>query len=129
MAAPCIWFCGLSGAGKTTIASLLYEHLKKLCPVIMLDGDALRAGLCCDLGFSDSDRSENLRRIREVAKILGLADIIPIVSCISPFETDRMLARKLFSSNKFLLVFVDTPLDVCIRRDHKGLYKKQLIGS
>lgn len=129
MAAPCIWFCGLSGAGKTTIARLLHKQLGELCPATMLDGDELRSGLCSDLGFSDADRSENLRRIREVAKIFHLAGIVPIVSCISPFEADRMLARELFSNNKFLLIFVDTPLDVCISRDPKGLYKKAIKGQ
>lgn len=128
--APCIWFCGFSGAGKTTVASLLFQQLSaNACPAFVLDGDVLRSGLCNDLGFSQADRRENLRRTRELAKILSCAGIIPIVACISPFDEDRQLARSLFPQGGFALVFVDTPLKECMRRDPKGMYSKASKGQ
>lgn len=128
--APCVWLCGFSGAGKTTIARLLQQRLERQgCPAFVLDGDVLRSGLCADLGFSEEDRRENLRRSRELARILSDAGQVPIVACISPFEADRQLARKFFPAKRFVLVFVDTPLEECMRRDAKGLYAKALKGE
>jgi len=123
--APCVWFCGFSGAGKTTIANALSRQLAaRACPSLVLDGDVLRSGLCNDLGFSQADRRENLRRTRELAKIIAYSGVVPIVACISPFEADRSLSRCLFPQGGFVLVFVDTPLSECMLRDPKGLYRK-----
>lgn len=127
--APCIWFCGLSGAGKSTVANELDALFReKNIPACILDGDIVRKGLCKDLGFSQADRHENLRRIREVAKILSMTQTIPIVACITPFEQDRREAREAFKENDFLLVFMDTPLEVCQKRDPKKLYAKAAQG-
>lgn len=128
--APCVWLTGLSGAGKSTLAFSLWQELKnREQTAYILDGDAIRKGLCKDLGFSLADREENLRRICEVAKILSTAHVIPIVACISPLEKDRTMARKTFASGKFLLVYVNTPLEECERRDVKGLYAKARKGE
>ncbi len=125
-----IWLTGLSGAGKTTIANLVAQEISSIAsqPYI-LDGDNLRNGLNSDLGFSHEDRSENIRRISEVAKILVDAGIITVVSVISPFACDRGRARSLFGDNQFIEIFVDTSLDVCKQRDNKGLYKRALSGE
>lgn len=128
--APCVWLTGLSGAGKSTLALALWQELKNRGQAAyILDGDAIRKGLCKDLGFSLADREENLRRICEVAKILSAAQVIPIVACISPLERDRTMARQTFADGKFLLVYVDTPLEVCEARDVKGLYAKARKGE
>ena len=125
-----IWLTGLSGAGKTTIANLVAQELLSLeHKVYVLDGDCLRSGLNSDLGFSHEDRSENIRRISEVAKILVDAGTITVVSAISPFISDRDRARSLFTDNQFIEIFVDTSLDVCKQRDNKGLYKSALSGE
>lgn len=127
---PCIWFCGLSGAGKSTIASSLHQRLTQSGHAsFVLDGDNLRSGLCADLGFSPAHRRENLRRTCEVAKILSATGQIPIVACISPFESDRQAARHFFPEKCFVLVFVDTPLEECERRDPKGLYVRARQGT
>lgn len=128
--APCIWLTGLSGAGKSTLALTLWQELKNRGQAAyILDGDAIRKGLCKDLGFSLADREENLRRICEVAKILSAAQVIPIVACISPLERDRTMARETFADGKFLLIYVDTSLEVCEARDVKGLYAKARRGE
>ncbi|MFK1433526.1 adenylyl-sulfate kinase [Pseudomonas aeruginosa] len=125
-----IWLTGLSGAGKSTIANALelalFEQNKH---TFLLDGDDLRLGLCRNLGYSDEDRTENIRRIAEVAKILLEAGLIVIVATISPFSRDRRLSRELIGIEHFIEVFVDTPLSECERRDPKGLYKKARLGK
>lgn len=128
---PCVlWFTGLSGAGKSTIADLvekkLYELGKK---TYLLDGDNIRHGLNRDLGFTDIDRKENIRRIGEVSKLMLDAGLIVLASFISPFKSDRMLARKSVAREEFLEIFVDAPLSVCEKRDPKGLYKKARSGK
>ena len=128
--APCVWFCGLSGAGKTTVAGSLVHALHAVhVPAVLLDGDILRRGVCSDLGFSDRDRHENLRRIREIAYILAQSGIIPVTSCITPFEEDRKKAQERLASAGMILVFMDTPLEVCQQRDPKKLYARVLKGE
>lgn len=128
---PClIWFTGLSGAGKSTIANLLEQELyKKGYHTYLLDGDNVRHGLNKDLGFSDQDRVENIRRIGEMAKLFVDAGLIVMSAFISPFKADRQMVRELFPQGEFIEVFVNTPLDVCERRDPKGLYKKARSGE
>lgn len=126
----CIWFTGLSGAGKTTIANLLEKTLlERGIHTYLLDGDNLRHGLNKDLGFSDADRTENIRRVAEVARLMLDAGLIVITSFISPFESDRQMARGLFSQCDFVEVFVKTPFGVCELRDPKGLYAKARKGE
>ncbi len=121
----CIWFTGLSGAGKTTIAQAVRDQLlAQGRRVYVLDGDLLRTGLNRDLGFSDQDRSENTRRVAEVARLMLDAGVTVLVALISPFEEDRRKARALFAQGQFAEVYVDAPLLVCMRRDVKGLYAK-----
>lgn len=125
-----VWLTGLSGSGKSTIAFGLEQRLSELghaCYV--LDGDNLRHGLNKDLGFSPTDRKENIRRIAEVAKLFNDAGIIVITAFISPYKVDRENARMVIGDDKFLEIFVDTPLDVCEERDSKGLYKKARSGE
>lgn len=125
-----IWLTGLSGAGKSTIANALETQLHAQGHhTYILDGDNLRHGLNRDLGFSDEDRVENIRRVAEVAKLMADAGLIVIVSFISPFRDDRAMARKLMAEGEFVEVFIDTPLQECIRRDPKGLYRKALMGD
>ena len=120
-----LWFTGLSGAGKSTVANLVEIKLHaRGAHTTMLDGDNLRHGLTRDLGFTDADRVENIRRVAEVAKLFVQAGVIPLVSFISPFRADRQMARDLLPEGQFLEIFVDTPLDVCRARDPKGLYRK-----
>lgn len=124
-----IWLTGLSGAGKTTIALLLESQLSERgFKSFRLDGDHIRKGLCSDLGFSSSDRTENVRRVAEVASLMKDAGLITIVSLISPLKSDRDLARKI-SGPGFIEVFVDCSVEECIRRDVKDLYKKAQSGS
>ena len=126
----CIWFTGLSGAGKTTIAQAVRDQLlAQGRRVYVLDGDLLRTGLNRDLGFSDQDRSENTRRVAEVARLMVDADVTVLVALISPFEEDRRNARALFAQGQFAEVYVDAPLLVCMRRDVKGLYAKAQQGG
>ena len=128
---PCIlWFTGLSGAGKSTIANLVEKKLQSLGRhAYMLDGDNVRHGLNRDLGFTDADRVENIRRIAETAKLFVDAGLIVLVSFISPFRSERLMARGLVAEEEFLEVFVDAPLEVAEGRDPKGLYKKARAGE
>jgi len=124
-----IWFTGLSGSGKSTIANALEKELHAQGKrTYVLDGDNIRQGLNKDLGFTDADRVENIRRIAEVAKLMMDAGLIVMTAFISPFKAEREMARELIGEDNFIEVFVDTPLDVCERRDPKGLYKKARSG-
>ncbi|MET0081739.1 MAG: adenylyl-sulfate kinase [Sedimenticola sp.] len=124
-----LWFTGLSGAGKSTIAHAVEESLHQLgCNTYVLDGDNVRHGLCGDLGFSDDDRTENIRRIGEMAKLFLDAGVITISAFISPFKEDRDRARSLVEDGDFVEVHCHCPLDVCETRDPKGLYKKARMG-
>ncbi|GAA4861593.1 adenylyl-sulfate kinase [Luteimonas vadosa] len=126
----CVWFTGLSGAGKSTIANLVERGLlERGCHTYLLDGDNVRHGLNRDLGFTDEDRVENTRRVAEVARLMTDAGLIVLVSFISPFRAERRAARGLFEPGDFLEVFVDTPLDVAEARDAKGLYAKARRGE
>jgi bifunctional enzyme CysN/CysC len=127
---PCVvWFTGISGAGKSTIANALERRLHALgCHTVTLDGDNVRHGLNRDLGFTDADRVENIRRVAEVARLMADAGLIALVSFISPFRAERDSARALVGENEFIEVFVDTPLDVAEQRDRKGLYRKARAG-
>jgi bifunctional enzyme CysN/CysC len=128
--AHCLWFTGLSGSGKSTIANLLEKRLHADGKhTYILDGDNVRHGLNRDLGFTEADRVENIRRVAEVAKLLVDAGLIVIVAFISPFRAERQLARGLFETGEFVEVFVDTPLEECERRDAKGLYAKARRGE
>ncbi len=128
--ARCVWLTGLSGSGKSSLAQALEIALHENGHhVYILDGDNVRHGLNSDLGFSDADRVENIRRIAEVAHLMVDAGLIVIVAFISPFRADREFARQLFDSEEFLEVFVNTPLELCERRDIKGLYLKARLGE
>jgi bifunctional enzyme CysN/CysC len=125
-----LWLTGLSGAGKSTIANRLEAELLTLgCHTMLLDGDNVRHRLNRDLGFTDTDRVENIRRIAEVARLMGDAGLIVICAFISPFRADRQMAREAATPHSFLEIFVDTPIDECIRRDPKGLYAKAEAGA
>lgn len=125
-----IWLTGLSASGKTTIAQALEDKLIQWgLHTIILDGDNIRGGLNKNLGFSPEDRTENIRRIGEVAKLFREAGIINIVAFISPYREDRKTARDLSNGNDFLEVFVDCSLEECEKRDPKGMYKKAREGK
>jgi len=125
-----VWFTGLSASGKSTIA----HHLEKLlhergCSTYVFDGDNVRHGLCADLGFSEDDRAENIRRIGEMTRLFVDAGIIAITAFISPFREDRRRIRALFSKDQFIEVFVDCPIETCEKRDQKGIYAKAKTGQ
>jgi bifunctional enzyme CysN/CysC len=125
-----LWFTGLSGAGKSTIANLVEQKLLlRGLHTYLLDGDNLRHGLNKDLGFRDEDRVENIRRVGEVAKLMADAGLIVLAAFISPFRSERLLARSLVDQGEFLEVFVDAPLEIAEQRDPKGLYKKARRGD
>lgn len=125
-----LWFTGLSGSGKSTVANAVESKLLALGKhSYLLDGDNVRHGLNKDLGFSDLDRIENIRRIGEVAKLFVDAGNIVLTAFISPFISDREQVRQLMQQGEFLEVFVDTPLEICEQRDPKGLYKKARAGE
>lgn len=125
-----IWLTGISGAGKSSIADLIEQRLFSFGKhTYLLDGDNLRCGLNNDLSFSDAGRAENIRRVSEVAKLMVDAGLIVITAFISPFSSERNLARKLFDEGEFIEVFVNTPLEIAERRDVKGLYKKARRGE
>ena len=125
-----LWFTGLSGSGKSTVANMVEARLnQRRAHTILLDGDNIRHGLNKDLGFTDADRVENIRRIGEVAKLMVDAGLIVLCAFISPFAAERKLARDLVGEDEFIEVFVDTPLQICIERDPKGLYKRALAGQ
>lgn len=128
---PCLlWFTGLSGSGKSTIAGLVEQRLAAMgLHTYLLDGDNVRQGLCRDLGFSAADRVENIRRIGEVARLMVDAGLIVLTAFISPFRSDRDMARSLLPDGEFIEVFIDTPLEECERRDPKGLYRKARAGQ
>jgi bifunctional enzyme CysN/CysC len=125
-----LWFTGLSGSGKSTVANLVEARLiAREAHTVLLDGDNVRHGLNRDLGFTDADRVENIRRIGEVAKLMVEAGLVVLCSFISPFAAERRLVRDLVEPGEFIEIFLDTPLDVCIARDPKGLYKRALAGE
>jgi adenylylsulfate kinase len=125
-----IWLTGLSGSGKSTIANALEKELfEQGFSTYLLDGDNVRHGLNGDLGFSEKDRVENIRRVGEVAKLFVDAGLIVITAFISPFRSDRKLVKDLFEEDEFLEVFINTPIEICKERDPKGLYKKALNGE
>lgn len=125
-----LWFTGLSGSGKSTVAnaveSMLFQNNNHS---YLLDGDNIRHGLNKDLSFSDDDRVENIRRIGEVAKLFADSGLIVLSAFISPFRSDRQQVRELLNDGDFIEVFVDTPLEICEKRDPKGLYKKARAGD
>ncbi len=126
----CVWFTGLSGSGKSAIANALERRLHaEGRHTYLLDGDNVRHGLNRDLGFTEADRAENIRRVAEVARLMVDAGLIVLVSFISPFRAERRQARRLFGEGEFIEVFVDTPLEECERRDPKGLYAKARAGA
>jgi bifunctional enzyme CysN/CysC len=128
--AVCFWMTALSGSGKSTISAALEKKLFDAgAPVYRLDGDNIRFGLNQDLGFSDADRQENIRRVAEVARLLNQAGVSVVTSFISPFLQDREMAREIIGETAFLEVFVDAPLEVCESRDAKGLYRKARAGE
>jgi adenylylsulfate kinase len=125
-----LWFTGFSGSGKSTLAHAVEEHLhQKGISTFVLDGDNVRKGLCNDLGFSDADRVENIRRIAEVAKLMVEAGTITLTAFISPFKSDRLAARNLMQDGDFIEIYCCCALDVCEKRDVKGLYKKARAGE
>jgi adenylyl-sulfate kinase len=125
-----VWLTGLSGAGKTTLATGLEKALiegQRAC--FVLDGDIVRAGLSRDLGFGADDRHENIRRVAEVARLMNEAGLIVICALISPYRADRDRAREIVGADRFVEIYLDAPLDICERRDPKGLYRKARRGE
>ncbi len=125
-----LWFTGLSGSGKSTIANLVEKALfAEGRHTYLLDGDNVRHGLNRDLGFTDADRVENIRRVAEASRLFVDAGLIVLVSFISPFRSERRMARELMGPGEFIEVFVDTPIEICMQRDPKGLYEKARAGE
>ncbi|MGE0190246.1 MAG: adenylyl-sulfate kinase, partial [Steroidobacteraceae bacterium] len=125
-----LWFTGLSGSGKSTLAHAVEEKLhEQKCRTFVLDGDNIRHGLCGDLGFSDEDRVENIRRIGEVSKLFIEAGVIAMTAFISPFRADRERVRGLVMHGDFIEIYCKASLEVCEQRDVKGLYKKARAGE
>jgi len=125
-----LWFTGLSGAGKSTLAHAVEEELHQMgCRTFVLDGDNMRHGLCGDLGFSNEDRIENIRRVGEVAKLFMEAGIIVLTAFSSPFRSDRERVRGMVEHGDFMEIFCDSSIEVCETRDVKGLYKKARAGQ
>ena len=125
-----LWFTGLPSSGKSTVARVLVKRLfERSCNVVLLDGDNVRHGLCGDLGFSIEDRSENIRRVGEVAKLFYQTGHVVVCTFISPLANDRQLVRSLLDDQGFYEIYVKCDLDVCIRRDPKGLYAKAIAGE
>ena len=125
-----LWFTGLSGAGKSSLAHAVEEHLYQSgCRTFVFDGDNVRHGLCADLGFSAEDRVENIRRVGEMAKLFLEAGVIALTAFISPFSADRARVRSLVPHGEFLEIYCDCPLEVCEERDVKGLYKRARAGE
>jgi len=125
-----LWFTGLSASGKTTIANLLEEYLHaRDRHTFLLDGDNIRHGLNKDLSFTDPDRVENIRRIAEISKLMVEAGLIVIASFISPFYTDRRMARSLMEEGEFIEIYINASIELCTSRDPKGLYKKAQNGE
>ncbi|PLY37840.1 adenylyl-sulfate kinase [Pectobacterium aquaticum] len=125
-----IWFTGLSGSGKSTLAGALEQALhRRGVSTYLLDGDNVRHGLCRDLGFTDDDRRENIRRVGEVAKLMVDAGLVVLTAFISPHRAERKMVQDLLGEGQFIEVFVDTPLATCEARDPKGLYKKARAGE
>jgi len=125
-----LWFTGLSASGKSTIANLLEEHLHaRDRHTFLLDGDNMRHGLNKDLGFTDPDRVESIRRIAEISKLMVEAGLIVIASFISPFYTDRRMARSLMEEGEFIEIYINASIELCTSRDPKGLYKKAQNGE
>jgi adenylylsulfate kinase len=125
-----LWFTGLSGSGKSTLAHCVEENLHQLgCRTMVLDGDNVRHGLCGDLGFSDTDRKENLRRVGEMSKLFIEAGVITLTAFISPFIEDRNKVRDLMPHGDFIEIFLDCSIGICEKRDIKGLYEKARKGE
>lgn len=128
--ATVLWFTGLSGSGKSTVAGALEEALHRIgVSTYLLDGDNVRHGLCSDLGFSDADRKENIRRVGEVANLMVDAGLVVLTAFISPHRVERQMVRERVGAERFIEVYVDTPLAICEARDPKGLYKKARAGE
>ncbi len=126
----CVWFTGLSGSGKSTLANAVMQELhNQNIHTYLLDGDNTRLGLNKDLGFSDADRVENIRRVGEVCKLMTDAGLVVLTAFISPFQSDRELVRKSIGPDKFVEVYVECSLETCEARDPKGLYKKVRAGE
>lgn len=125
-----IWFTGLSGSGKSTLANALEERLfEKGCLTYILDGDHIRMGINKDLGFSKKDRKENLRRVAEIARLFLDAGFIVIAAFVSPLESDRVLVKSIVGEERYFEVYVNTPIEICEKRDVKGLYSKARAGE
>lgn len=125
-----LWFTGLSGSGKSTIASILEEKLyKKGVNTYVIDGDNIRHGLCSDLTFNAFDRLQNIRRAGEVARLMFDAGLVVLATFISPYRSDRKMVRDMFGNNHFLEIFVDTSVQICAQRDPKGLYQQAKSGK